>query len=99
MHSKCFESLLNLAKKLPQFFLDLEELGRSGVDFYAGNLHKWAFVPRGRTAVLWVRPERKERIEPTVISHSNGDFNMMFCEQVSEGISNVHVQYRCPRLL
>ena len=52
------------------------------MDFYAGNLHKWAFVPRGRSAVLWVRPGRKALIEPTVISHTHGDFNMMFCEQV-----------------
>merc|ERR1711879_355452 len=30
---------------------------------------------------MGVRPERKARIEPTVISHAHGDFNMMFCEQ------------------
>ena len=60
---------------------DLEELGRSGVDFYAGNLHKWAFVPRSRS-ILWVKPEHQAFIEPTVISHRYGKFSMMFCDQV-----------------
>lgn len=62
--------------------LDLEDLGRRGVDFYAGNLHKWAFVPRGR-GILWVKPEHRKYVEPTVISHSYGsdEFNNMFFTQ------------------
>ena len=32
------------------------------MDFYAGNLHKWALVPRGR-GILWVKPEHRHDIK------------------------------------
>lgn len=38
-----------------------------GVDWYVANLHKWAFAPRS-CGVLWARPERRERLHPSVIS-------------------------------
>ena len=38
-----------------------------GVDWYAANLHKWAFAPRG-CGVLWARPGRREGLHPGVIS-------------------------------
>ena len=38
-----------------------------GVDWYAANLHKWCFAPRG-CGVLWAAPERRERLHPAVIS-------------------------------
>jgi isopenicillin-N epimerase len=44
--------------------LDLDALG---VDWYVGNLHKWAWSPRS-SAVLWVDASRRERLHPTVIS-------------------------------
>lgn len=44
--------------------LNIESLG---VDWYAGNLHKWAFAPRG-CGVLWAAPERRAGLHPTVIS-------------------------------
>ncbi len=44
------------------------DVGALGADWYAGNLHKWAFAPKG-CAVLHVRPPWQERIEPLVISH------------------------------
>jgi isopenicillin-N epimerase len=38
-----------------------------GADFWAGNLHKWAYAPRG-TALLAVSPAWRERIRPLVVS-------------------------------
>lgn len=40
---------------------------RLGVDFWVGNLHKWAYAPRG-TALFTVAPQWRERIRPLVVS-------------------------------
>lgn len=44
-----------------------------GADFWVGNLHKWAFAPRG-TGLLAVAPAWRRRIDPLVVSwqHDQG---------------------------
>jgi isopenicillin-N epimerase len=42
-----------------------------GVDWYVGNLHKWAFAPKG-TGVVWCAPERQRALHPVAISHALG---------------------------
>jgi isopenicillin-N epimerase len=44
--------------------VDIESLG---VDWYTGNLHKWAWAPRS-SAVLWTNPDRQTSLHSTVIS-------------------------------
>ncbi len=44
--------------------LDIPSLG---VDWYTGNLHKWAMAPRS-SAFLWAPPARQKDLHPTVIS-------------------------------
>lgn len=44
--------------------LDIPSLG---VDWYVGNLHKWAWAPRS-SGILWASPERQAGLHPTVIS-------------------------------
>jgi isopenicillin-N epimerase len=44
--------------------LDIPSLG---VDWYTGNLHKWAFAPRS-SGILWASPARQADLHPTVIS-------------------------------
>jgi isopenicillin-N epimerase len=51
-----------------QIVLDVPMLG---VDWYVGNLHKWAFAARG-TGVLWCAPERQPELHPTSIPHALG---------------------------
>jgi isopenicillin-N epimerase len=46
--------------------LDLE-LPALGVDWYAANLHKWAWAPRS-CGILWASPARQKDLHPPVIS-------------------------------
>ncbi len=42
-----------------------------GADWYAANLHKWAFAPRS-SGFLWAGPDRQEGLHPPVISWGLG---------------------------
>jgi len=42
-----------------------------GVDFYTGNLHKWAMAPRS-SAILWAAPARQADLHPVTISWGYG---------------------------
>jgi isopenicillin-N epimerase len=51
-----------------QLALDVPALG---VDWYAGNCHKWLFAPKG-CGFLWARRSAQGEIHPPVISHGYG---------------------------
>ncbi len=51
-----------------QLALDIPSLG---VDWYAGNCHKWLFAPKG-CGFLWARRSAQAGIHPPVISHGYG---------------------------
>jgi isopenicillin-N epimerase len=50
--------------------LDIPSLG---VDWYSGNLHKWAHAPRG-CGILWAAPERQPALHSPIVSwgHNQG---------------------------
>jgi isopenicillin-N epimerase len=48
--------------------LDLDTLG---VDWYAGNLHKWAYAPRS-CGILWARRDRQSTLHPPLVSWGFG---------------------------
>jgi isopenicillin-N epimerase len=56
--------LIDAAHVPGQLPVDVADIG---ADFWVGNLHKWAYAPRG-TAVLAVAPAWRERIRPLVVS-------------------------------
>jgi isopenicillin-N epimerase len=43
------------------------DIGALGVDWYAANLHKWAWAPRS-CGFLWTAPEHRPHLRPAVIS-------------------------------
>ncbi len=63
-HSRGVAVLVDGAHAPGAIPLDIPSLG---VDWYAGNLHKWAWSPRS-SAILWIAPGRKAQLHHTVIS-------------------------------
>jgi len=43
------------------------DVAATGVDWYVGNLHKWAWTPRS-SGILWAPPARQAGLHPPVIS-------------------------------
>jgi isopenicillin-N epimerase len=52
-----------------QLALDIPALG---ADYYAANLHKWAFAPRS-CGLLWAAPAAQEGLHPAVVSWNLDD--------------------------
>ena len=54
-----------------QLDLDIGRLVSLGADFYTANLHKWGWTPRS-SGFLWVAPQHRTWVHPTVISWGLG---------------------------
>jgi isopenicillin-N epimerase len=63
-HAKGVPVLIDGAHTPGALALNIADLG---VDWYVGNLHKWAFAPRS-CAILWAAKNRQADLHPTVIS-------------------------------
>jgi isopenicillin-N epimerase len=48
------------------------DLGRLGVDFWVGNMHKWVCAPKA-SAAFWVAPQWRDTLQPLVASHGLAD--------------------------
>jgi isopenicillin-N epimerase len=70
------------------------DVGRIGAAYYAGNLHKWGFAPRG-SGFLWVRPDRQADVHPAVVSHHYAEG---FCREFSwQGTRDLSACFALPR--
>jgi isopenicillin-N epimerase len=63
-HDRGVAVLVDGAHAPGSLLLDVPALG---VDWYAGNLHKWAHAPRS-CGILWAHPSRQAGLHPLVIS-------------------------------
>lgn len=63
-HDRGARVLVDGAHTPAQLDLDLPSYG---VDWYVGNLHKWAHAPRS-TGILWASKEAQEGLHPAVVS-------------------------------
>ena len=62
------------------------------VDYYVGNLHKWAFACKG-TGFLWVDPEHQKHIRPLSTCQTH---NMKFpreFQSLGQGCNDICTKY------
>ena len=67
------------------------DIPKLGVDFYTGNLHKWAMAPRP-SAILWAAPAVQKHLHPTVISWGykrgmSAEFDMLGTRDPHRGVA------------
>jgi isopenicillin-N epimerase len=63
------DTLVDAAHAPGMVEVDVDGLGAA---YWTGNGHKWLCGPKG-SAVLWVRADRRDAIEPLVVSHGWND--------------------------
>jgi selenocysteine lyase/cysteine desulfurase len=66
-----------------QLSLNLEQ---RGVDFFTGNLYKWAYAPRA-CGVLWIDPKFHKQIFPVVISRLKNEYWKLFSYQGTNDVT------------
>ena len=74
------------------FIISVEniDLANMNVDFYTGNLHKWAYSCKG-TAFMWVNPLHQGYIHPLNTSHT---YKMPFPDEFySRGTNDSQTKY------
>ena len=66
------------------------DLANMNVDFYTGNLHKWAYACKG-TAFMWINPLHQGYIHPLNTSHT---YKMPFPDEFySRGTNDSATKY------
>ncbi|XP_065067094.1 uncharacterized protein LOC135692740 [Rhopilema esculentum] len=78
-------TLIDGAHAPGQLALEIEKID---ADFYAGNLHKWHYAPRG-CGFIWAKTEFLSTLDPSLVSHNyNKGFQDKFYKQGTDDYTN-----------